>query len=110
MTEDSPLAPVRDPGEAVPRKAHYGQGIQPYDIIVAEGWGPAFAAANVVKYIRRTKSPEHSLESARWYYARLYEGASGPIESRGDWESALSRLELLLTKDEVVRLRTGAEP
>lgn len=57
------------------RKAHYGAGEQPWDVIVRKGWGPQFAAANVLQYLRRTKDPEHSLESARWYYRQLMEMA-----------------------------------
>lgn len=57
----------------VPRQDHYGAARQPWDDIVAHGWAPEFAAGNVLKYLRRTKDPEHSLESARWYYARLHE-------------------------------------
>lgn len=55
------------------RKAHYGSGEQPWDAIKRLGWAPEFAAANVLKYLRRTKDPEHSLQSARWYYDRLKE-------------------------------------
>lgn len=63
-----------DPGaDGTVRKAHYGSGEQPWDIIVRMGYGPHFAAGNVLKNLRRDKEPEHSLESARWYYARLKE-------------------------------------
>lgn len=55
------------------RKTHYGSGRQPWDDIVEAGWGPPFAASNVLKYLRRTKDLEHSLESARWYWQRLNE-------------------------------------
>jgi hypothetical protein len=53
------------------RKVHYGDGRQPWDDIVELGWAPEFAAANILKYLRRTKDPEHSLASARWYLAAL---------------------------------------
>lgn len=53
------------------RKPWYGEGRQPIDDIMAAGWGPEFCAGNVLKYLRRTKSPEHSLESARIYYGWL---------------------------------------
>lgn len=61
-----------------PRKPWYGAGKQPWDTIKALGWAPAFAAANVVKYLRRTKDPEHSLESAQWYHERIREMANSP--------------------------------
>jgi hypothetical protein len=53
------------------RKAHYGEGEQPWDLIVHAGWGAEFAAGCVLRYLRRTKDPAHSLESARWYWERL---------------------------------------
>lgn len=94
-------------GEA--RKAHYGDGEQPWDAIVASGWGPAFAAGCVVRYLRRDKAREHSLESARWYYARLVEGvATRPGEATSaEWQRALDRLELILTQAERAQARGG---
>ncbi len=35
------------------RQQHYGVGEQPWDVALREGWGPAFAAANVLKYLRQ---------------------------------------------------------
>lgn len=108
MTESN-LAPERAAGDG--RKAHYGEGEQPWDVILASGWGPAFAASNVVKYLRRSKNPEHSAESASWYYDRLVEGAAGAIpnwtnpEARAVWQTALDRLELILTTAELLRAR-----
>lgn len=55
------------------RKRHYGAGKQPWDTIKELGWAAEFAASNVLKYMRRVKDREHSVESARWYYARLKE-------------------------------------
>jgi len=105
----SPLAPVREgQGDVVPRKAHYGDGEQPWDVILASGWGPAFAASNVLKYLRRTKNPEHSLESARWYYARLIDGVCGILpgpSAREEWLTAIDRLEMILTRDERLTVR-----
>lgn len=90
------------------RKMHYGAGEQPWDLIVASGWGPAFAAGCVLRYLRRDKAREHSFESARWYYARLVEGcAKAPRSDVLGWQSALDRLELILTKEEQVLARGG---
>lgn len=94
------------------RKAHYGDGEQPWDVIVVSGWGPAFAAGCVVRYLRRDKAREHSLESARWYYARLIEGVAkkrplGESAVASDWQRALDRLELILTKEERALARGG---
>jgi hypothetical protein len=100
-----PLAPERRQGDR--RKAHYGDGIQPWDHILAAGWGPAFAASNVLKYLRRTKNPEHSLESAKWYYEQLVAGAAGALTASpvAEWSVALGRLEMLLLKEELKTLR-----
>lgn len=62
------------------RKAHYGTGKQPWDTMVEMGIAPEFAAGNVIKNLRRSKDPEHSLESARWYYKQL----RGMIDSNLD--------------------------
>lgn len=53
------------------RKTYYGAGRQPWDDILAQGWGPEFAAGNVLKYIRRIKTPEDDLKKARWYAEEL---------------------------------------
>jgi hypothetical protein len=50
------------------RKAHYGSGRQPLDDIVEAGWGPAFCAGNVLKYLRRDKDVEDSRKKAKWYF------------------------------------------
>ena len=66
---NEPEDTARDDGTV--RRQHYGTGVQPWDTIKALGWGAIFAASNVIKYLRRTKDLEHSLESARWYYSAL---------------------------------------
>jgi hypothetical protein len=98
------------------RQAHYGQGRQAWDDILDEGWAPEFAAGNILKYLRRTKEPEHSLESARWYYARLTEMMRGELlpatitkasagrRHVGRAAAVLVRLGELLTDDEKARL------
>jgi len=104
------LAPIRpDQGDSEPRKAHYGDGVQPWDLILAAGWGPAFAASNVLKYLRRTKNPEHSAESAAWYYDRLVEGCAGKLTAApnpvAEWQTALDKLEMTLTVVERLQAR-----
>lgn len=64
------------------RQNHYGAGRQPFDDIKDAGWAPQFAAGNVLKYLRRNKQPEHSLESARWYYNELSKLADRDREAR----------------------------
>lgn len=90
------LAPDRGDG----RKSHYGSGKQPWDTIKECGWEPEWLAGNVVKYLRRTKEPAHSLESARVYFKRLVELAS----SSGRAAAVRSILLQELTGDECQRL------
>ena len=81
------------------RKTHYGTGKQPWDKIVELGWGPQFAAANVLKYLRRTKDVEDSRRKARWYYDELKKLAHHPNSGR-----CLGELIGELTHDEWVLL------
>jgi hypothetical protein len=85
------------------RKPWYGDGEQPWDSVKRLGWAPQFAASNVIKYLRRTKEPEHSLESARWYYARLRELAD-TSRYRMTAPGILAALRNELTTDEIARL------
>lgn len=59
------------------RPDYYGTGRQPWDDAVDFGWAVHFAAANILKYLRRSKNQEHSESSARWYWSRLKELANG---------------------------------
>lgn len=114
--QQSVLAATREASgiDNTTRKAHYGDGEQPWDVIVLMGWGPAFASGNVLKYLRRSKHPEHSLESAAWYYARLVEGMIKELKSGKDyidytpklsWSAAFHMLECELTQEERARVR-----
>lgn len=101
----SDLAPIREGNDAEPRKKHYGDGEQPWDTALKMGWGPVAAAFCVLRYLRRDKAVEHSLESARWYATRLAEGAFGVRYGSQDvWHAAWAQLNDLLTKDEIVRI------
>lgn len=53
------------------RKAYYGSGEQPWDIIKRFGWAADFAAGNVLKYLRRTKGEPGDVTKARWYWVEL---------------------------------------
>lgn len=113
------------------RKAWYGSGRQPFDIIVEETpWAVGFCAANVLKYLRRPSkqsisdewlstwiahetrerarshaidvTKEHSIESARWYYRRLIAWDSYPGHAlRSEALSAIALLHRLLTIEEL---------
>jgi hypothetical protein len=87
---------VQSGADGTVRKAHYGDGIQPWDLIVAAGWAPEFAAGCVLRYLRRTKDPEHSLESARWYWTQLHE-----LAKKGHAKYVLGTLISMLTKNEL---------
>ena len=87
----------------IQRKAHYGSGRQPWDDIVEAGWAPAFAAGNVLKYVRRAaaKNGEDDIAKAKWYLMRLIaRGKDGEQES----VNAVARLAMLLTPDEWMAL------
>jgi len=87
------------------RQDHYGAGRQPWDDIKDAGWAPHFAAANVLKYLRRTKDLEHSLQSARWYWTELNKMADAPASST-QHEAFFTRHKLMLqlSKDEINRI------
>jgi len=90
------------------RKAHYGEGRQPWDVMVDLEIAPEFAAGSILKYLRRDKDPEHSLESAQWYYNQLYQHAA--TENRNGshltpWSKMLHKLEAELTSAELKRVR-----
>lgn len=104
-----PLAPEHNGTDGTKRKDHYGEGKQPWDTIKEMGWAPAFAASNVIKYLRRTKDPEHSLESARWYDAQL----RAMVRETNSFENPFieeiwNKLQNELTPGEHARLRGDA--
>ncbi len=55
------------------RNAHYGTGLQPWDLIVSLGFGEPFAAGNIIKYVGRynKKGGLQDLYKARWYLTEL---------------------------------------
>lgn len=87
----------------VVRQDHYGSGRQPWDDILDSGWAPEFAAGNVLKYLRRDKAREHSLESARWYYRELLRMCGGHSDRA---PRVVQQLLDLLTAEEVGNLRS----
>ncbi len=87
------------------RQPHYGPTRQPWDDIVDMGWGPGFAAGNVLKYLRRDKAADHSLESARWYWGQIVRRSNAELSLEGLWTVAGDALNALLTAEEQARLR-----
>ncbi len=81
------------------RKAHYGDGRQPWDDIVDAGWGAPFAAGNVLKYLRRDKDREASLDKARWYFDQLTKLSHS--DRSGFGMKCMGQLCELLTEEEV---------
>lgn len=76
---DAKHTPERADGST--RESYYGAGRQPWDDIVAGGFGAEFAAGSILKYLRRTKGErEKDIEKARWYFARLAELMVSPVE------------------------------
>lgn len=105
--DDFCLANPDEPERPDGRKVHYGAGRQPLDDIVDAGWGPAFCAGNVLKYLRRDKMLDDSQQKARWYWQYL----NGMCRDDDNYPKDCRRsLEKLLTQRELVFLRTGAMP
>ena len=64
------------------RKSHYGEGVQPWDVIRDQHLN--FAEGCVVKYVWRfgLKNGLDDLKKAKWYLQRLIEGAHMAEKSR----------------------------
>jgi len=94
------------------RAAHYGSGRQPIDDIKDAGWGPAFAASNVLKYIRRymNKNGDDDIAKARWYWHDLHKMADHTEHGIAALAGidALHRLRSLLERDEILLLEEQA--
>lgn len=111
---ENPDEPEIKAPDGTVRKAHYGTGKQPWDIIVEQGWGAAFAAGNVLKYVRRAalKHGEDDIAKARWYWARIWELAEAAAQHAphehafpGRPGYVLNQLRGLLTDSELALLR-----
>ena len=105
----TPLAP--DQGEVVDRagitrKSYYGPvtNEQPWDSICRRGWGAAFCGANILKYLRRVKSPD-DLEKARWYWVELNKLTRVDSPQERAWGAmVLGQLLEELNSDEIIKL------
>ena len=73
MSDDDRVFPDRSTlgSDGSVRKAHYGDGEQPWDTMLRTGIAVHFATGCVLRYLRRDKDAAHSIESARWYWAQL---------------------------------------
>ncbi|MDE2426251.1 MAG: hypothetical protein KGO96_10145 [Elusimicrobia bacterium] len=99
------------------RKAHYGPGCQPIDDMIELGWAAHFMAGSILRYLRRDKDREHSLESARRYREWLANlAADEGYFCKHRARVAVIELDQLLTYDEkrlldgpTVELREGVE-
>lgn len=65
------LLAERDRGDG--RTAHYGDGKQPWDDCLEEGWAHPGAAFSILRYLRRSKMPERDLQAAKVYFGWLKE-------------------------------------
>lgn len=97
----NPDEPEHVDAKGIVRKSHYGTGRQPIDDIREIGWGPTFAAGNVLKYIRRAaaKNGVDDIKKAKWYFEelkRLQRMAEHPAAA----QRAAEQLVGLLTPDE----------
>ena len=107
----TPSEPEHVAADGSIRKDHYGMGRQPWDDIVDVGWGPAFAAGNALKYVRRhaAKNGADDLTKGRWYYNQLNRLCDG--DHRGSMKAVqvLNDLDGLLTSEERSLLQDGLE-
>lgn len=104
---------LKEPPRAAPgldgsiRRAHYGEGKQPWDTAVERGWAAKAAALMVIKYLRRDKgTPEKDLRDARWYFDRLVRMVSNKGAGEEDFRT-MTQLNDELTEDELARLEHG---
>ena len=98
------------PSDGTVRQHYYGPSRTLWVDLLDLRWAPAFAAGNVLKYLRRHKDPTDP-DKARWYYAALRGLASPyldcavaspapfPTHAR-DAAAILSTLDSLLTPAE----------
>jgi hypothetical protein len=96
---------MREPERGDGRKAHYGAGRQPLDDIVEQGWGPAFCAGNIVKYLRRDKQVEDSRAKAKWYWDFMV--AQQFTADRAQWIDAINNLRILVLSTDETNFLTG---
>jgi hypothetical protein len=112
MTDLPPDAPAEHTfvaPDGTTRASHYGPPgtVQPWDTVVKMGWGPQFAAANVIKYMRRSKEPEDARKKAIWYWRELCRMAVFRDDDSDYVEASLVLVKLMyeLTNDELAILR-----
>jgi hypothetical protein len=96
-------SPPFGPDGRLLRQRYYGDGRkQPLDHIHEAGWGPAFAASNVLKYLDRQKGQSDlDRDKARWYLADLREGAGASTEEA---DAVLHKLAAILGPDRMADL------
>lgn len=82
------------------RKAHYGEGKQPWDTCKELGWAAQGAAFSILRYLRRTKTPERDLREAKVYHKWLFELA----EENSSSKVVLEQLHKELSQAEFERL------
>lgn len=89
------------------RKAHYGEGKQPLDSMFEEGWADHFMAGSILRYLRRDKDIEHSIESAKRYWGALDNMCGWKGERPDGWLRARqvqARLMKILTAEELSKI------
>lgn len=87
------------------RKAHYGDGKQPVDTMKEYRRFSDFCFGNVLKYLRRFKSLEHSEESSRVYFKWLVDIAKDPNDpEQANAVGAVRDLIMELRGEELIRV------
>lgn len=82
------------------RMAHYGSGKQPWDTCLELGWAAQGAAFSILRYLRRTKTPERDLKHAKIYLKWLED-----LVCKGESDNVYTTLMDELTEAEKERLR-----
>jgi len=88
------------------RKIHYGEGKQPWDTCKELGWAAQGAAFSILRYLRRTKTPERDLREAKVYFGWLKELAAEHKHVKNDSMIVLNQLLEELSPEEFERLNS----
>jgi hypothetical protein len=99
------VEPERKFADGTVRKAHYGDGVQPWDTMRSRGWACIFATGSVLKYVRRAaaKNGEDDIKKA-WYFQQLKEMMLG---SAAPPRTDILKIEAMTPKFEMVLARAA---
>lgn len=105
-----PVEVERVADDGTVRKRHYGDGEQPWDVMIRTHLAGGFAAGSVLKYVRRTKEPDEDRKKAVWYWRELNKLAHAPDVINATARAARRTLLSILTAEELSLLEPQEEP